>query len=365
MKARRIIMICMIFLAAFPFADASAADDEGYEYFGFSGIEENVPDGARELLDGAEISPSLDAVDALGSVLSNALDSLGGILKNAAGEAASALAVTLLCSLAGSVLPNGGGTEYITLAGAAAIGAVSLTGVTALAGTASEVMEELSAFSKALLPTLAAASAAAGYAGSSAAKYAAASMFIDILITLGGGVVLPIVYMYLAVSLGNCAFGGLSGIAKLLEKACRLILTVISMAFVTLITLTGIVSSAADEMAVKITKSAISAFLPVVGGIVSDAADAAASGVIILRNAAGAFGTIAAVAICVLPFMRLAVRSVLYRLAAALSETIADRRLSALIGAVSTAYAMVLGLAGACAIMLFVSIVSITRAVAG
>jgi stage III sporulation protein AE len=99
--------------------------------------------------------------------------------------------------------------------------------------------------------------------------------------------------------------------------------------------------------------------------MVSDAADAVASGVVILKNAVGVFGMLTVVALCAVPIVRLGVNSLMFRAAAALSETIADSKISDFIGSISTAYGMILALAGTSAIMLFVSIVSVMRAVTG
>ncbi len=347
-----------------PSLTASAAGTDVPD-LGMEAVEEGVPESAKELMEGADLSPSLDAGETLRGVLRNAAGYLKDIVRRAAGEAVVVLAAAMLCAAASSMEPGGKSAELINFAGVFAIGAATVNGVGSLVELATETMGDLSAFSKLLLPALCSASAASGAVSASAARYAVAALFLDVLVTLGERVVLPVIYMFLACSIASAAFGGLGGVAALLGKAVRLSLTAITIAFTVFLTVSGLIASAADATAVRITRTALAAAVPIVGGMAADATDAVVSGVALLRNAAGAFGAVTVVAVCAMPFLRLSVRSVLFRLSAALAETVADRRLSGLIGSVSACYSMVLGLTGTCALMLFISIVSVTGAVTG
>ena len=79
----------------------------------------------------------------------------------------------------------------------------------------------------------------------------------------------------------------------------------------------------------------------------------------------GALGAAVIAAICLVPFLSLGLRYLLYKLAAALAGCFADKRLADLIGDVGSVFALVLGVTGACAAMLFISILSAVKAVSG
>ena len=63
--------------------------------------------------------------------------------------------------------------------------------------------------------------------------------------------------------------------------------------------------------------------------------------------------------------MYAALRYLLYKAAAALCSAFADKRIAGLIGELGGVFGMVLGIVGAAALMLFISIISVTRAVSG
>jgi len=127
--------------------------------------------------------------------------------------------------------------------------------------------------------------------------------------------------------------------------------------------MTGLITGKADEVATKVTKSALGAVLPVVGDIVSNTAETLVAGAGLLRNAIGVFGFLAVAAVCLTPFLTLGIHFIVYKGTAALSEALADKRMSELISSVGTAFGMLLALVGAGGIMLFFSVISSMKAV--
>ena len=91
-------------------------------------------------------------------------------------------------------------------------------------------------------------------------------------------------------------------------------------AFTLYLTLTGAVSGAADQAAVRAAKAVLSGTVPVVGGILSDAAETLLAGAGVLRGGIGIFGTLGVLAICAYPFLHLGIQYLLYRGAGFLAE---------------------------------------------
>ncbi|MCD8116710.1 MAG: hypothetical protein LUE21_06300 [Oscillospiraceae bacterium] len=220
--------------------------------------------------------------------------------------------------------------------------------MTSFLGQVGTALADLSDFSKALLPCIAAAAAAAGNGAAGAARYTASALGLDILMTIGVQAILPLIYAYAAVSTADAALpgGALGGPVKLLSWLCKLLLTGLTTVFTLCLTLSGIIAGSADKLAGSLTKTAISAALPVVGSILSDAADAYLAGAALLRNGVGIFGLAAVLCVCIGPVLGLGLHYLLFKGAACIAEPFAGGRLSALIGNIGTAYGMALGLLG-------------------
>ena len=108
----------------------------------------------------------------------------------------------------------------------------------------------------------------------------------------------------------------------------------------------------------KAAKFTVSNMVPVVGSILSDAAETVLAGASILRSSIGVFGMLAVLGICVYPFLHLGAHYLTYKATAALSATVADSRVSGLIEALGTAFGQVLGMTASCALLLLISMVS-------
>ena len=293
-----------------------------------------------------------------------AAEKLGSLWRGAAKSAAELIAVALLCS-AVSALAEGGAREYVLLGGVLAAAAIAVGDARTFISAGAETLGTLSEFSHALLPSLTAAAAAGGAVTSAAAKYAATALFMDVLITAARALVLPLVYIYMAAAVAHAATGNSAaeGAAKLLKWLAVTVTTLILTAFTASLSISGAVSGSADAVTLRAAKSAISAALPVVGGIISDAAGTVVAGAGLIKNAVGALGLLATAAVCLTPFLSLGLQYLMYKLAAALASAFAESRLSSLIGALGGAFGMVLGIVGAAALMLFLSVVSLVRTV--
>jgi len=322
------------------------------------GLTDALPGSASEILGDASVEDAMEG----GGLFRSVLDWVGGHIaeyaRQAARGAGAVLAVTLLCSAAGAVSENGKPPEYILLGGSLAVFGVCAADLRSFLGEATAALGDLSDFSKALLPTLTAAAAAAGKGASAAVRYSVSALFLDVLMEIGTGVVLPGIYAFAVVSTADAALpgGAMRGPAKLLSWGCGTLLTALTTVFTLALSLSGVIAGSADRLANTAAKTAISAALPVVGSILSDAADAYLAGAQLVRGAVGLFGLAAVLAVCAGPALKLGLRYLLFRAAACIAEPFAEGRLAALVGDLAAAYGLALGLVGAAGLMLFVSI---------
>lgn len=306
---------------------------------------------------------SLDA--GLSSLFASALEQAEGLFRASLSTAFKLIVVVLLCALAEGARPQEEGVPAVTIAGALAITALTMTDMAAMVGLGRDTLGRMEGFSQLLLPVMAVLTAAAGGITGAAARQGATVLFSQLLLTAMDRLLVPLLYAYVAVSCAQAAVGnpGLSKAAGLLKSAVTSILTALLLAFVGYLTASGAIAGSVDAAAVKAAKMAISRVIPVVGGILADASESVLAGAGVLRGTVGAAGLMVVLAICLTPFLHLAVQYLVYRAAAALCAAVAQPRLSGLIDAIGSAFGLVLGMTGAGALVLMVSLVSAVKAV--
>ena len=282
-----------------------------------------------------------------------------GILEEAAKGAAGVLLILLCCAGMDSVFSlTDAQLSALNLAGAAAV-ALTLGGrQESLIAEGFSAVTRAVDFGNVLLPVLTASAAAAGQAAASGAKYAAAALFLNLLLNGIQRLAGPVIRLYFAASAVEAASGSkaVTGAVNLLRWLVTSLLTVLMLAFTLYLSLTSLTAGTADAAAVKSVKTAVSAAIPVVGGIASDAAGAVLAAASAIRSGVGAYGLIAVFGVLLPPFLRAGAGFIVYRAAAALTADLAPGRLSALAKRGSDALGMLLGCLGACGLMLFFSI---------
>ena len=323
-----------------------------------------------ELLQEAE-SYGVQETDDLGQgiqdILADGLDQLGGLLQNSLQTGLKLLAVVLLCGLAESALLDrgGDGLKVVELAGALAVTTLTVSDMTTLIGLGRETIGRMDAFADLLLPTMAVLTAATGGVTGAAVRQGVTVLFSDLLITAIDQLLVPLLYAYVAACCAHAALGneGLQKLADLIKGTITFLLTTGILIFVGYLTASGAIAGSADAAAVKAAKMTISRAVPVVGGILSDAAETVLAGAGILRGTVGVVGMLVVLAICLVPFLQLAIHYLTYKGAAALTGTVANSSISKLMDRIGGAFGLILGMTGSCALILLFSLVSAVSAV--
>ena len=323
-----------------------------------------------ELLQEAE-GYGVTETDGLGqgvqSILETGLDQAGSLLRHSLQTGLKLLAVAVFCGLAEGVYAGKreGGLQAVQMAGALAVTALSVSDMQTMIGLGRQTIEQMDGFAGLLLPVVAVLTAATGAATGAAVRQGATVLFSDLLIGAIDTLLVPIVYAYVAVCAAHAAVGneGLKKLASVLKWVVTSLLTAVLLAFVGYLTASGAIAGSADAAAIKTAKMAISRAVPVVGGILADAAETVLVGAGVLRGTVGIVGMLGVLAICLIPFLQLAFHYLTYKLAAALIGTVSDKRLSDLLDSIGGAFGIVLGMTGACALMLLVSLASAVKAV--
>ena len=359
---RKLVLVIVSLTALLLWAPVAAA--AGLDV---SAVEDNLPEEARGVGGTLTLDGSYDGAGALSRLWRQLLDRLREEGKRSAAPAFSILAIAFFSAVAAAAAPEKRMTELINALAAAAAALTLTGGISSLSALAMEAVDRLETYSRAALPAVFTAAAATGAVMSSSARYAAVCLALDVMMTATRRLTLPLICAHLAVSVSGGVFPHplLKGAGRLLKRVTVTVMTTMTGAFTAYIGLTGLVTASADAAAVKMTRTVIGGVLPVVGGVLSDAAATALAAAALIKNSAGTFALVAVCALCVGPFAALSVRLLLFRAAAAAAEMVPGERLSSLLNDLAASLSMLLGLVGSFAVMLFFSFLSAVRVTSG
>lgn len=293
----------------------------------------------------------------LWTVIKSAVSLLRPDLTSAVRTCLSIVAVVLLTSILNSFSGN-----MKTVTGFVcplALSTVLLGQTSALVKLGVDTVQQLSEYAKLLLPVMTGALATQGGTTGAAALYGGTMLFNAVLVALIGNVLVPMIYIFLALSIGNCALG--EQLLKKLRDFSKWLMTwvlkIILYVFTGYMSITGVISGAADAAAVKALKLSISGMVPVVGGILSDAAESVVLGAGVMKSAAGAYGLTALLAIFISPFLQIGAHYLILKVTAAVCGAFDVKPASELIEDFSGAMGLLLGMTGTVCIMLMISLI--------
>ena len=326
-----------------------------------------LPRKAAELLEDVDPSGTEGFADGVGKLLREAGTQAGRLVKKQARGAASVLLVVVLCSLISGVSQgtDSKNERYVAMAGALAVMLLTAGSLDSLIGLGEQTIGDLQTFSKALLPTLAAATAAAGAVTTATFQQVTTVFLADLLLSLIDGLLMPLTYCYIgALTAAACLpESRLGAIAEGLKKVITWILTTVLIAFTLYLSIARVLSGSVDTTAVRLAKTTISQVVPVVGGIIAEASETVLAGAGLVKNTIGVFGMLGILAACIHPFLHLGVQYLLYKLTGFFSSVVGAPSLSRLINGLGGAFGLVLGMTGASALLLLISVLSCVAAV--
>lgn len=318
-----------------------------------------VPESGRHLMPERTDSFGEGVLEILKTATASLRPDLAEACRICAGTVAVVLLLSLLQSFPGHSQNAGG------LAGAVAISCLLLANTNSMLHLGAQTVNEISEYGKLLLPVMTAALAAQGGITTSAALYTGTAVFNAFLTSLISKLLIPMVQIYLALAAASGAIGekALKQLQGVIKWAATWCLKIILYVFTGFLSITGVVSGATDATALKATKLTISGMVPVVGGILSDASEAVLVSAGLAKNAAGIYGILALLAVCLGPFLRIGVHYLLLKLTSAVCGIFGPRRVTDLIQDFSTSMGMLLAMTGSECVLLLISTVCFLRGV--
>ena len=337
------ILFCLLIILCVIAVPVSAAEFTAPE----------APDFAQDLMPVEQTSFAQD----VWQIIKSAVSALGPSLTEAGRSCFSLFAVVMLTSVLQCF--SEGKNKVVELVAVLAIGTVLLHRTGTLIQLGVDTVNALSEYGKLLLPVMTAALAAQGGSVTSAALYTGTAIFNAVLTTAISGLMVPMVYAYLALSVANGATceKTLKSIQDFVKWLMTWFLKIILYIFTGYMGITGVVSGTVDAAAVKATKLTISGMVPVVGGILSDASEAVIVGAGVMKSAAGVYGLLAMIAIWVSPFLQIGLQYLLLKATAAVCTAFGEKRITELIQCFSTAMGLLLAMTAVVCVLLMISTV--------
>lgn len=355
---RKLLVGVIVVMMSFGWVSALDMMEEQVDQFGLSELNQVASEFGVEL---SVLDVSLD--DGLATILRTGNEELFGIVKKAVRSSMLLLTVVMLCGVAeGAYMGCKPDTNLCvpTITGVLAVTVIAVSDANALIGMGKGLLVNMEEFTQILVPVMAVVTAANGAPSAAAARQFATMLFSNVLLTVIANFLIPLVYMLIATSVAYAIIGneGLNRICGAIKFVVNGVLGTLLVVFVAYLNLTGVIAGSADALAVKTTKFAMSSMVPVVGGILSDAAETLLAGAGILKNAVGVFGLLVVLGMCLIPFLQLGVHYLMYKLTAVLASTVNDGRISGCIDSIGGAFGLVLGMTGASALLMMISLVS-------
>lgn len=330
-------------------------------------LEKALPEGVEDLLQDVDLSDGTSFATGIDRIFDGMRKQLKTIVRHQAKGAASVLLIVVLC---GGIESFTGQADkksslFLSMAGGLSITLLTAGDMDSLIGLGSRTMEELKTFSDILLPTLAAATAAAGGMATATFQQVTTVFLVDILMRLINGLLMPLTYLYIGTLTASACLSErrLGAVAEGVKKVIVWTLTTALLLFTGYLSAAKVMTVGVDGTKVRMAKSAINGVVPVVGGIISEAAETVLAGAGLLKNTIGMFGMLAILAACAYPFLQLGIQYLLYKLTAFLSAAVGAASLCKLIDGLGGVFGLVLGMTGACGMLLLVSVLSCVAAV--
>lgn len=242
----------------------------------------------------------------------------------------------MLCSLTGDFL-NTSTTEVVHTVCYSAIVIVLMSGIVGIIKTVSDTINALTTFANAIFPVLLTLLSSLGATVAVSGYSPLVAVLCSFVMKLVGSVILPAFVACIVF----CVVGNVSKtvkldkLSKLIKSASTWLVGIAFGLFATFLTVQGVTGGAVDKFGFNVAKFAVSSYVPVLGGYLSDGLDLLTASVVLVKNALGYLGAIVLCSIVLFPIVKVVVFSLTLKLTSAVCEPLGDTRTSNLLFAVS------------------------------
>lgn len=373
---KKLVVLLFAFLSVIFFggAQAHAQEDtsnldeyyqEQMETSGANDLWDELPGETQNNLEKIGVtSPDWQSIQNLspGSVFSAIGNEARQQAKGPLAAAMQVLFVILLCALMEGFKVSFGDrplSGIVNTVGTLCVCAAIIMPIVSCIAETTDVIYGSSMFLMCYVPVLAGIMIAGGQTVSAASYHMMMIGAGEVVSQLSTYFLVPMLNIFLALSIVSSISPRLkfNGVCEMFYKVVKWVLSIVMTIFVSLLTIQNLIGVAADNAGTKAVKFAVSNFIPVVGGALSDAYTTVQSCVKVLKSGVGAFGILAAGAI----FLPVLLKLILWLAAVNLSAVVGDlfelKEISTLLRSVGKVISAMIAIVICCMVILIISTV--------
>lgn len=235
---------------------------------------------------------------------------------------------------------------------------VALSSFTIVLNTGREAIGNMVGFMQSLIPILLTLMAAMGSLTTVALMHPVIYISLNITATLIQNIVFPLIFCAAILGIVSSLSERfkVSRLADLFRDGSVLLTGLLLTIFTGILGIQGVAGAVTDGVGLRTVKYLTGAFVPVVGGILTDAVDAVAGCSLFIKNAVGVVGVLGVFFLCALPVVKILSAAVMYRLAAALLQPLGAQELGESLQLLGNYLFLVFGAVAAVGLMFFIAL---------
>lgn len=314
-KMKRILIVLFtVIIAAFSVVCADAADinEDLQDYYssqldnsGAGDLYYSLPDEAKDTLNDIGISsPDWQQLNELsiGAVTLEILKLLGQSSFQPLACMLTIIGIIIFCALSDCLKDSCGASPLdgtVSIITALCLCGVVVFPVADVLTAGTTVIKNGAAFMLMYVPVMAGILVASGSSISGASYYTTVMAAGEVISQIGSKLLSPILNILLGITVISslCSKVKLGGIINLVHTAFKWVISFMMSIFVSVLSLQTLIGSAADNTGIKAAKFAISSFVPVIGGALSDAFLTVQGSLKLLKSGVGVFAIIGTAAL--------------------------------------------------------------------
>lgn len=321
---------------------------EGKEAVGI----EDLKDTLRALVSGSSQDFFSRALNVLGK-------SVGRYFLGFLPSCVTIIIICLLKNILGGLTGDFAGastTEIVHLICYIAIIIVLMSGVGSVIATVTRTVNGLMTLAATIFPILLTMLSMLGGATSVATYTPFMAALSSVIMKLISAVILPAFTATVVLGVvGNLSKSvKLDKLTKLIKSASSWLIGIVFGLFATFLTVQGVASGVADKFGLGVAKFALSSYVPILGGYLSDGMDLLSASLVLTKNALGYTGVIILVGAVLFPLVKTVIFALAVRLTAAIAEPLGDSRVASLMSGVASNVSLLVTAVAGVAFLFFV-----------
>lgn len=273
----------------------------------------------------------------------------------------SILAVLLACALLNtlkSTFSEKSLQNVFDIVAALCLAAIILVPITKLVNYCASIINDSSKFMISFLPVFSSLAAVSGRPASGIISQSLLMIVSQVLSSLTSTIFVPMVDIYLAF----CVVGSIApninitGIAGFMKRAVTWVLTLSLTVYTGILTVQGVIASAADNVSVKAAKFVVDGAIPVIGSTISDAMNTVISCTGLLKTTVGAYAIVVFILTYLPPVLECLLWLFTIELALAVADILGINNMTGLLTAVKEAVRLIIALVIASGLAMIISV---------